>query len=191
LRQGVRRLLEDEPDLEVVGEACTMPEVLQKVCAHHPDVVLIDAGMQAFSAVEAARLINQDYPDIRLIFLGTHPSNEEGGGAPLQTHDYLPKDTPARRLINLVRGEKNGVTPTTPPASDASRSTGDLTAREHEILRLIAEGNTARRVAELLGLSVKTVEAHKFNLMRKLDIHNRAQLVTYAIQHKVLSMPAN
>ena len=190
LRQGVRRLLEDEPDFEVVGEACTMSEVLQKVRAHHPDVVLIDAEMQTFSAVKAARLINQDHPHIRLIFLGTHPSDEESGGASLHTYDYLPKDTPARRLINLVRGEKNGAAQSPPSASEVSRATGDLTAREHEILRLIAEGNTARKVAELLGLSAKTVEAHKFNLMRKLDIHNRAQLVTYAIQHKVLSMPS-
>lgn len=190
LRQGVRRLLEDEPDLEVVGEACTVSEVMLKVRAHHPDVVLIDAGMQAFSALKAARLINHEYPDIRLIFLGTYPSGQEGAGALLHTHDYLPKDTPARRLINLVRGEKSGVPLTSQAASEASRSNGDLTAREHEILRLIAEGNTARKVAELLGVSVKTVEAHKFNLMRKLDIHNRAQLVTYAIQHKILSMPA-
>ena len=65
-----------------------------------------------------------------------------------------------------------------------------LTPREREVVRMIAEGNSARKIASLLGLSVKTVEAHRFNLMRKLDIHNRAQLVTYAIQKKILAIPA-
>ena len=65
-----------------------------------------------------------------------------------------------------------------------------LTPREREVVRMIAEGNSARKIASLLGLSVKTVEAHRFNLMRKLDIHNKAQLVTYAIQKKIVNMPA-
>jgi two-component system response regulator NreC len=72
--------------------------------------------------------------------------------------------------------------------SNLRRST--LTPREREVVRMIAEGNSARRIAGLLGLSVKTVEAHKFNLMRKLDIHNTAQLVTYAIQKRIVALPA-
>jgi len=190
LRQGVRRLLEDEPDLEVIGEACTVSELLHKIDAHRPDVVLLDAGMRGCSAAEATRLIKRDYPGIRLIFLGTHPSEESGGGMQLNPHGYLPKDTPAPQLIRLVRGSQPGPPGAVPASAEVSVASSHLTAREQEVLRLIAEGNTARKAAALLGLSVKTVEAHKFNLMRKLDIHNKAQLVAYAIQNNLVRMPA-
>jgi two-component system, NarL family, response regulator NreC len=188
LRQGVRRLLEDEPDLEVIGEACTVSELLHKVASHRPDVVLLDAGMRGGSTSEATRLIKRDYPGVRLIFLGTSPLEESGGGMQLNPHGYLPKDTPAPQLIKLVRGNQAGHTGM-PVSAQTSATSGQLTAREQEVLRLVAEGNTARKVAALLGLSVKTVEAHKFNFMRKLNIHNKAQLVAYAIQNNLLRMP--
>jgi len=184
LRQGVRRLLEDEPDLEVIGEACTISELLHGIDAHRPDVVLLDAGMRGCSA-DATRQIKRDYPEVRLIFFGTHFSEEGGGGMQLGPHGYLPRDTPALQLIRLVRGNQPSPVGVTPAASAAR-----LTEREQEVLRLVAEGNTAKKVAALLGLSVKTVEVHKFNLMRKLNIHNKAQLVTYAIQNNLLRMPA-
>lgn len=199
LRQGVRRLLEDEPDLEVIGEACTVSELLRKIDAHRPDVVLLDAGMRGCSAAEASRLIKRDYPGVRLIFLGTHSSEESGGGIQLDSHGYLPhgylsqeylsQDTPAPQLISVLRGGQPSAARTATAATAAPAPSKRLTIREQEVLRLIAEGNTAKKIAALLGLSVKTVEAHKFNLMRKLGIHNKARLVTYAIQEKIVKMP--
>ncbi len=189
LRQGVRRLLEDEPDLEVIGEACTVSELLHKVASHHPDVVLLDAAMRGGSPAEAARLIKRDYPSIRLIFLGAHASEATGGEMQLNAQGYLSRDTPVPQLIRLVRGHQSGSAADS-AAGKTTPSIDRLTAREQEVLRLVAEGNTAKRVAELLGLSVKTVEAHKFNFMRKLNIHNKAQLVAYAIQNNLLRMSA-
>jgi DNA-binding NarL/FixJ family response regulator len=111
---------------------------------------------------------------------------------------YLLKDTPAQQLIDALREVHAGGRCVSPEllgpwadeahVSNPSRTTV-LTPREREIMKLLAEGNTARKVASLLGLSVKTVEAHKFNLMRKLDIHNKAQLVTRAIQKKIVNLP--
>jgi len=190
LRQGVRRLLEDEPDLEVIGEACTVSELLHKVASHHPDVVLLDAAMRGGSAAEAARLIKRDYPSVRLIFLGAPASEATGSEMQFNAQGYLPRETPAPQLIRLVRGHQSAGLAAEPASGQATPGIGCLTAREQEVLRLVAEGNTAKRVAELLGLSVKTVEAHKFNFMRKLNIHNKAQLVAFAIQNNLLSMSA-
>ncbi len=188
LRQGVRRLLEDEPDLEVIGEACSASEVFQKVRTYRPDVVLLDAGMCGFSVAEAADWFQRDHPGTRLIFLSAH-AHEPGDELTSWPDRCLPKDAPAPQLISLVRGAFAARPNAMPPAPHRSVETGRVTARERQVLRLIAEGHTARKVADLLGLSVKTVEVHKFNLMRKLKIHNKAQLVTYAIQKRIVKMP--
>ena len=114
------------------------------------------------------------------------------------------KDAPPPRLLSAVREVHQGRKYLSPQVLEKlvddfrSRSHGSpgqarsstLTPREREVVKMIAEGNSVKEIATLLGLSVKTVEAHKFNLMRKLDIHNKAQLVTYAIQKKIVKMPA-
>src|SRR5439155_15744961 len=113
---------------------------------------------------------------------------------------YILKDAPAPRLIGAVRDVNAGRKYLSPQVLGKlvddfrSRSTGlargsTLTPREREVIKMLAEGNSVRQIAGILGLSVKTVEAHKFNLMRKLNIHNKAQLVTYAIQKKIVKMP--
>jgi two-component system, NarL family, response regulator NreC len=188
LRQGVRRLLEDEPDFEVVGEACSASEVLEKLHTHRPDVVLLDASLHGFSSAQLISSIQRDYPDTRLIFLGTHP-HEDSGELQALPHRCLPKHTAAPHLISILRGGSADRVRTGPFVPANSEQDGRITIRERQILKLVAEGHTARQVADLLGLSVKTVEVHKFNLMRKLQIHNKAQLVTYAIQKRIVKMP--
>jgi two-component system, NarL family, response regulator NreC len=205
-RDGVRRLLEGEGDIEVVGEAGDAVEGLEKVRALQPDVVLMDIGMPGMSSFEAARLIERNCPQTRTIFLTMYEDEEyllqclEVGAA-----GYVLKDAPAPKLIHAMREVFKGRKYISPrilgklvedfsarprgPLSRVSRSS-TLTPREREVVKMIAEGNSVKAIASLLGLSVKTVEAHKFNLMRKLDIHNKAQLVTYAIQKKILKMPA-
>ncbi|PYX03070.1 MAG: DNA-binding response regulator [Acidobacteria bacterium] len=191
-REGLRRLLDSEADIKVIGEACDAVGALDKV-------------MPGMSSFEAARLIEKNYPGTRLIFLTMYEDEEyllqclEVGAS-----GYVLKDAPAPKLVNAVREVYQGRKYLSPQVLEKlvddfrSRSQGThgqarsstLTPREREVIKMIAEGNSVKEIAGLLGLSVKTIEAHKFNLMRKLNIHNKAQLVTYAIQKKIVKMPA-
>ncbi len=206
LRQGVRRLLEGEPDFEVVGESPDAGDAVEKARELRPDVVLMDIGMPGLSSFEAVRQIRKNRPETRLLFLTMHDDEDylvqglEAGAA-----GYVLKDTPAPQLFTAVRDVHKGGKYLSPQVlgkvvEDFRTRARDfkmrprfstLTPREREILKLLAEANSVKEIAVLLGLSVKTVEAHKFNLMRKLDIHNKIQLVTYAIQKKIIKIPVN
>jgi len=202
VRQGIRRLLQDERDVEIVGEAGDAAEALKGVIELRPDIVLMDIGMPGFSSFDATRVIQTDYPQTRVIFLTMHESQEyvmqglQAGAA-----GYLLKDTPADKLASVLRDVHRGGKFVSPEVLGGLLDNGkfgqerprpsrtSLTPRETEIMKLLAEGNTVRKIAGMLGLSLKTVEAHKFNLMRKLDIHNKAELVHCAIRKKIVKMP--
>jgi DNA-binding NarL/FixJ family response regulator len=203
VRQGIRRLLQDESDVEIVGEAGDAAEALKCVMELRPDIVLMDIGMPGFSSFDATRVIQTDYPKTRVIFLTMHESQDyvmqglQAGAA-----GYLLKDTPADKLASVLRDVHQGGKFVSPEVLGGLLDNGrfgqdrprpsrtSLTPRETEIMKLLAEGNTVRKIAGMLGLSLKTVEAHKFNLMRKLDIHNKAELVHCAIRKKIVKMPA-
>jgi two-component system response regulator NreC len=204
LRYGVRRLLEDAPDFAVVGEASDAAEALKLVLEHRPDLVLLDISMPGMSSFEAGRLIEEHCTGTRIVYLTMHEDQAYVQQALRSgASGYLLKDTPAPLLLRALREVHRGEQSLSPQIQtklkdDASqrnqaarvplrRST--LTLREREVMKLLAEGNTVKKAAAVLGVSVKTVEAHKFNLMRKLDIHNKAQLVTVAIQKKILPLP--
>ena len=168
----------------------------------HPDVVLMDIGMPGFSSFEAARVIHSDYPRTRVIFLTMHEDkNYVKQGMQAGASGYLLKDTPADKLVNTLREVHRGTGYVYPewlretradyasPSDSNGSSRGVLTPREAEITKLLAEGHTVRKIAALLRISMKTVEAHKFNLMRKLDIHNKAELVHWAIRKKIVQVP--
>jgi len=203
VRQGIRRLLQDEEDIEIVGEAGDAAEALKGVMESRPDIVLLDVGMPGYSSFDAARVIQSDFPRTRVVFLTMHEDQDyvmqglQAGAA-----GYLLKDTPSTKLASVLREVHQGgkfVSPEvlggllesskfgSPERPRPSRTA--LTPRETEIMKLLAEGNTVRKIAGMLGLSLKTVEAHKFNLMRKLDIHNKAELVHCAIRKKLLKVP--
>jgi len=202
VRQGIRRLLQDERDVEIVGEAGDAAEALKGVIELRPDIVLMDIGMPGFSSFDATRVIQTDYPQTRVIFLTMHESQEyvmqglQAGAA-----GYLLKDPPADKLASVLRDVHRGGKFVSPEVLGGLLDNGkfgqerprpsrtSLTPRETEIMKLLAEGNTVRKIAGMLGLSLKTVEAHKFNLMRKLDIHNKAELVHCAIRKKIVKMP--
>ena len=204
LRYGVRHLLEDAPDFAVVGEAGDAAEALKLVLQHRPDLVLLDISMPGMSSFEAGRLIEEHCAGTRIVYLTMHEDKEYVQRA-LQSgaSGYLLKDTPAPLLLRALREVHRGERSLSPRIQtrlqdDATRldqpahvplRRSALTLREREVMKLLAEGHTVRKAAAVLGISVKTVEAHKFNLMRKLDIHNKAQLVTVAIQKKILAMP--
>jgi two-component system, NarL family, response regulator NreC len=204
LRYGVRRLLEDAPDFVVVGEAGDAAEALKLVLEHRPELVLLDIGMPGMSSFEAGRLIEEHCPGTRVVYLTMHEDQEYVQQALRSgASGYLLKDTPAPLLLRALREVRRGERPLSPQILTKLKDDGilrnqtmrvplrrsTLTLREREVMKLLAEGNTVKKAAAVLGVSVKTVEAHKFNLMRKLDIHNKAQLVTVAIQKKILPMP--
>ncbi len=204
-RQGIRNLLASETDLEVVAEVSNAGDAMQKTAELRPDVVLMDIGMPGFSSFEATRNIRRDRPDTKVLFLTMYDDEDylvesmEVGG-----NGYVLKDCPAAQLLAAIRDVNRGGSYLSPKMLsqlvDDFRSRvkssarmprfATLTAREKEVLKMLAEGQSVKEIACSLNLSVKTVEAHKFNLMRKLDIHNKAQLVQYAIQKKIIQIPS-
>ncbi len=203
-RQGVKNLLAPEADLEVIGEAANGGDAIDRATELRPDVVLMDIGMPGFSSFEAARQIRKDRPETKVLFLTMYDDEDylveamEVGGS-----GYVLKDSPAPQLLGAIRDVHRGGSYLSPrmlsQLVDDFRSRmksanrmprfATLTAREKEVLKMLAEGESVKEIACDLNLSVKTVEAHKFNLMRKLDIHNKAQLVQYAIQKKIIQIP--
>ena len=202
-RQGVHTLLTAEPDLEVVGEAANGAEAVAKSAEMKPDVVLMDVSMPGLSSFEATRQIRGDRPGAKVLFLTMYDDEDylaecmEAGAS-----GYVLKDSPAEQLVAAIAEVHRGGSYLSPRmlshlvddfrsrVKSATRLPrfSTLTRRELEILKFLAEGNSVKEIATTLNLSVKTIEAHKFNLMRKLDIHNKAQLVQYAIQKKIIRL---
>lgn len=192
LRQGLRRLLEDEPDIMVVAEAGTAAEALRSIFEHRPEVVIADKDVFDGSAEGAERLILQESPATKILFLDARDSARMPFS---EITNCAARQTSAEELVQMVRKVAENVTDAgssgNPNTIREFPRTRVLTAREREVLKFLAEGKTVRSVATTLGLSMKTVDAHKFNLMRKLGIHNKAELVMWAIQKKVVKVPVN
>jgi len=193
-RQGLRRLLEDEPDLEVVSEAGDAAECLRKVFEFRPDVVIADAGAFGLSASEAERLVARQSPYTKVVFLSEQELSGSGFDGSQALMEYsAARQTSVEQLVQMVRsvcGRIHSADELPRAVGSASPQEHALTTREREVLKLLAEGKTVRRAATDLGLSSKTVDAHKFNLMRKLGIHNKAELVMWGIQKRVVKIPA-
>ena len=193
LRQGLRRLLEDEPGLEVVAQASNAAEALRQILEHRPDVVITDATIFGCAPTQAEQLILRESPGTRVVFLPGATDEPRPSGD--DSTKYAVFQTSAEDLVLMVRGAGTGASAVADvsefPLDEMASRKRVLTVREREVLKLLAEGRTVRSVAGILGLSVKTVDAHKFNLMRKLGIHNKAELVIWAIQKKVVKLPVN
>jgi len=196
LRAGLRRLLAADPDLETVGEAATGAEVLQLTGELHPDIVLLDISMPGENGIATTRALKARFPDVLVLFLTMH--EEEGmlqealraGG-----DGYVVKRADEPEILRAIRAVRNGgvyvhATMTRALAQPLPSQNGALaealTQREIDVLRLLARGNTNRQIAELLNLSVRTVESHRANLMGKLGLASRVELVTYAEEHGLL-----
>jgi DNA-binding NarL/FixJ family response regulator len=199
VRAGLRKLLESLSGVEVVAEAGDGREALALVASKNPDLVLLDITMPGLNGLEAAERIGREHPGTRVILLSMHASEEHvlralrAGAA-----GYLPKDAPLGELELAINAVRKGETYLSPAVSrhvsDYVRRTGaetepreSLTPRQREILQLIAEGQSTKRIAGTLGVSVKTVETHRSQLMEKLDIHDVAGLVRYAIRIGLVS----
>jgi two-component system, NarL family, response regulator NreC len=200
-RHGIRGLLSTQIDIEVVSEVSNASDAVSQCSESRPDVVLMDISMPGLSSFEAARQIKKARPGIRILFLSMF-NDEDYLQQAMQAgaSGYVLKDTAAPDLIAAVREVARGGTHLSPRMlahvvetfrggvkTNVSRFR-TLTAREREILKALAEGKSVKEIASESNVSTKTVEAHKFNLMRKLDLHNKAQLVHYAIQKKIIQV---
>jgi len=201
LRQGLRRLLDDELDMEVVAEAGNAAEALRMVFEHRPAVVITEAHIFECAADQIEWLILQESPYSRVLFLTTREGDDVVQEARRDVTSCAVRQTSAEELVEMVRkthAAQKMMLRNIPERRRGEWSSEELlprkrvlTSREREVLKLLAEGRTVRSAADVLGLSMKTVDAHKFNLMRKLGIHNKAELVMWAIQKRVVKLPAS
>lgn len=198
VRAGFHALLKNSTDVEVIAEAGDGRAALSLVAMHHPDIVLMDIAMPGLNGLEAASRIVQDHPDVHVIILSMH-SNEEYVLQALRTGatGYLLKDASVTELELAIRAVMRHETYLSPAVSrhvveyvqrvgDGTSSLNRLTSRQREILQLIAEGRTTQEIAQMLNISAKTVETHRAQLMERLDIHDVAGLVRYAIRMGVV-----
>ncbi len=202
VRQGLRILLEAEPDMEVLAEADNGRKVLKMAHELLPDVIIMDLSMPELNGIEATRQILADAPGVRIIALSMHSDslfvlNMIRAGA----SGYLLKDCALEELVKAIRTVVNHKTYLSPGVSDivirdfvtgwqttSSSAFSVLSAREREVLQLMAEGKTTNQIADGLCVSVKTVEAHRKQVMNKLGIHSVAELTKYAIRQGLTSL---
>jgi two-component system response regulator NreC len=204
VRQGLRSLLSMEPDIKVVGEADNGRAVVRLVKELSPQVVIMDISMPDLNGIEATRQILSDVSGVKIIALSMHSDslfvlNMFKAGA----SGYLLKDCALEELVKAVRTVMNRKIYLSPSISDivvkdfvigwspedsSSSAYSILTAREREVLQLMAEGKTTNQIAGSLCISVKTVEAHRKQLMTKLDIHSVAELTKYAIRQGLTTL---
>jgi two-component system response regulator NreC len=203
LRSGIRALLKDEQDMVIVGEAGDGREAVRLAAQLKPNVILMDIAMPLLNGLEATRQIKREHPEIGVLIL-TMYDHEEYFRQTLEVgaSGYVIKRVAASELVAAIRAVYNGEAVLSPAITrllledylkrDSSTRQEDdpnaLSAREREVLQLIAEGKTSREIAEILSLSVKTVQSHRTNLMQKLDLHDRGELIKYAIQKKIIQL---
>lgn len=197
VRSGITLLLERQPDIDVVGEAGDGAEALQMAVEHRPDVAILDISMPKLTGLQAAREIKQQAPDVAVLLLSMHDDERYlyealrvGAGG------YVLKRAADQDLVRAVRAVHEGEPFLT---DDAQRSlvrawmeSGEeprkdkLTDRELEVVKLIAEAHTNKQIAEILGLSEKTVESHRSNILNKLGMSDRVELVRYAVRRGLI-----
>jgi two-component system response regulator NreC len=203
VRDGIRALLALAADIEVVGEAANGKEALQKVKRLSPDVVLMDLAMPLMGGLEATRRIRKQFAGTKVLAVTQYDDSEyvipviEAGA-----RGFISKMAAFSELASAIQAVYNGESFLTPSAAAAlveeyqqktpSLLEGDpyqqLSDREREVLKLVVEGYTARQIADMLVLSPKTVEWYKNSLMKKLNLHNKADLIKYALRKRIIAL---
>jgi DNA-binding NarL/FixJ family response regulator len=205
VRAGFRVLLENLADVSVIAEAEDGRRALRIIQEINPDIVLMDISMPELNGLDATAQIVRDYPDIKVIILSMHTSEEYVLQAlEVGAHGYILKDASINELELALRSVARNELFLSPAVSkhviqnylnrtgDISKIDGkfssmdSLTTRQREVLQLIAEGFTSQEIAERLFISVKTVEKHRYQIMERLDIHNIAGLVRYAVEKGII-----
>jgi DNA-binding NarL/FixJ family response regulator len=194
VRRGFRRILEDDPGIEVVGEAQDGDEAIQLARRHKPQVIVMDCAMPGTNGVAATRQILQESPNIAVLMLSMHAEDTLVRQAlAAGARGYILKNALDLDLAGAVRRVAQGETMIDPGVSTSAALKGDrnraLSPRELDVLRLICEGHSNRTIATKLSLSVNTVAVHRANIMNALGVHKTAELVVYAIQHGLVNLP--
>ena len=200
LRDGIRALLGLHDDIEVVGEASEGKEAVGKAQELMPDVVIMDIAMPGMDGLEATRRLRKKYPKMKVLVLTQHDNKEyilsviKAGAS-----GYVPKRALGSELVSAIRAVQEGDSFLYPSAAaalieDYLQQTKDedpydqLTAREREIFKLIAEGHTSREIADMLFLSLRTVQGHRLKILEKLNLHNRTELIKFAMRKGLVSL---
>ena len=201
VRSGLKMLLASEADVEIVGEAGSGSEAVSAVGSARPDVILMDIGLPDMTGIEAARVIKSQFPKIAIVALTIHEDEEyffkmlEAGAS-----GYVPKRAAPEELLTAIRAAALGEVYLYPSlakllvkdylsqehAAEHKPTLDGLTAREQEVLSLLAEGAANDRIAGSLVISPETVERHRENIMHKLNLHSRSELVRYAIRKGII-----
>lgn len=202
VREGLRVLLEAEHDFDIVGEAANGLAAVRLIERTQPDVAIVDLMMPDLNGLEVARHVSQRVPDTRIVVLSMH-ANEAYVLEALRNgvSAYVLKDSRANDLVHAVREVLDGRRYLSPPLSEraitayierSQTATLDpyetLTTREREILQLTAEGHSATEIASRLSVSPRTVDTHRTNLMRKLDLHTQTDLIRYALRRGIIPL---
>ena len=201
VRSGLRMLIEAEEDVEIIAEAGSASEAINIVCQKMPDVILMDIGLPDLSGIDATRQIKRLCPEVAVVALTIHEDEEyffkmlEAGA-----NGYVPKRAAPEELMTAIRAAAANevyIYPSlakllvrdylSPEGSSAGRdSLDDLTPREQEVLTHLAEGLSNAEIGDLLTISPKTVARHRENIMQKLNLHSRTELVKYAIRKGII-----
>ncbi|MGI9592614.1 MAG: response regulator [Myxococcota bacterium] len=199
VREGLRRVLESEPDIGVCAEASDGEEVLEMLREHRPDMVILDISMPKLSGLETLERVKARHPDLKAVLLSFRADPPLIQSAvSLGADGYLLKNARKEEILAAIREVMGGGCYFSPPVAreiveqlrEPGRKGGEpftqLSPREREVLRLIAEGLAAKEIATQLSISTKTVEAHRTSLMRKLGVRKATELVRYAVRHGLI-----
>jgi DNA-binding NarL/FixJ family response regulator len=201
VREGLRALLEKQDNIQVVAEAENGRQAFQLVRRLKPDIVIMDINMPELNGIDATRLILHEEPQMRVIALSMHSDRHfVDGMLRAGVSGYLLKDCASEELVQCIKTVTSGriyLSPTVTPMivqqfiqpnrNDVLAAGAELTAREREVLQMIAEGRSTKDIADSLFISVKTVETHRKNIMDKTELHSVAELVKFAIRRGLTS----
>ncbi|MGF1750409.1 response regulator [Vibrio cionasavignyae] len=191
--EGFIARLEREPDIEVIATASNGLEAIDVVKSYQPDVVLMDVSMPIMNGIEATQLLKEERPEAKVLMLTMHDNREyimkvmQAGAV-----GYMLKEISAEKMVQAIKTVKQGstyfcesVTQTlfSQEVSPAVSKTNPLSRREESVLKLVAQGSSSKKIAQVLNISYRTVETHRQNIKHKLDLHSTAELAKYALEH--------
>jgi len=201
MRQGLRKILEERPEWEIVAEAGDGRTAVRQTAALEPDVAVLDIGMPLLNGIEATAQITRRMPSVAVLILSMHADEAYVTQAVRAgARGYLLKDSAGPDLIGAISAVAGGKSFFSPPIArlvldDYARRLADngldrydsLSEREREVFQLVAEGRSSKEIADVLSISPATIETHRAHILQKLDIHNTAELVRYAVRRGVIA----
>ncbi|HAN18137.1 MAG: hypothetical protein A2X13_04190 [Bacteroidetes bacterium GWC2_33_15] len=203
-RDGIKSLLSDESNLEIIGEASNGDELLSLLKTISPDILILDVTMPKITGIELTKIITQQYPGIKILILSMHKNEEYVINAMINgAKGYLPKDTSRKELLDAISSISNGeeylgklisssilksYIKKSYSGFDRLDKDEQLTSREKEIIELIGKGYSNKEIADKLFISVRTVDSHKNHIMCKLKLRTTAELIIYGIKNKIIEI---